>query len=43
MLVLYRDEHRWEDRRFVEFPSFLRQGDCVVLTLERTIQSAANT
>jgi len=22
MLVLYRDEQRWEDRRFVEFPSF---------------------
>jgi S-adenosylmethionine:tRNA ribosyltransferase-isomerase len=39
MLVLYRDEQRWEDRRFVEFPSFLRQGDCVVLNNSRVIPS----
>src|ERR1700724_3710723 len=31
MLVLYRGERRWEDRRFIEFPSFLRLGDCAVL------------
>ena len=39
MLVLYRDEHRWEDRRFVEFPSFLRPADCVVLNNSRVIPS----
>jgi len=31
MLVVYRAESRWEDRRFREFPSFLRPGDCLVL------------
>jgi S-adenosylmethionine:tRNA ribosyltransferase-isomerase len=31
MLVLYRDEQRWEDRTFREFPQFLRAGDCLVL------------
>lgn len=31
MLVLYRDEQRWEDRVFREFPQFLRPGDCLVL------------
>ena len=31
MLVLYRDEQRWEDRAFREFPRFLRPGDCLVL------------
>jgi S-adenosylmethionine:tRNA ribosyltransferase-isomerase len=39
MLVLYRDEQRWEDRRFVEFPSFLGQGDCVVLNNSKVIPS----
>jgi S-adenosylmethionine:tRNA ribosyltransferase-isomerase len=39
MLVLYRDKQRWEDRRFVEFPSFLRPGDCVVLNNSRVIPS----
>jgi S-adenosylmethionine:tRNA ribosyltransferase-isomerase len=39
MLVLYRDEHRWEDRQFVEFPGFLRSGDCVVLNNSRVIPS----
>jgi S-adenosylmethionine:tRNA ribosyltransferase-isomerase len=39
MLVLYRGEQRWEDRRFVEFPSFLRLGDCVVLNNSRVIPS----
>jgi S-adenosylmethionine:tRNA ribosyltransferase-isomerase len=39
MLVLYRAEQRWEDRRFVEFPSFLRPGDCVVLNNSRVIPS----
>jgi S-adenosylmethionine:tRNA ribosyltransferase-isomerase len=31
MLVLYRDQQRWEDRAFREFPQFLRPGDCLVL------------
>ncbi len=31
MLVLYRREERWEDRRFREFPQFLTAGDCLVL------------
>ena len=39
MLVLYRGEQRWEDRRFVEFPSFLRAGDCLVLNNSRVIPS----
>jgi len=39
MLVLYRDEQRWEDRRFVEFPSFLRAGDCLVLNNSKVIPS----
>jgi S-adenosylmethionine:tRNA ribosyltransferase-isomerase len=39
MLVLYRAEKRWEDRRFVEFPSFLRAGDCLVLNNSRVIPS----
>ncbi len=39
MLVLYREEQRWEDRRFVDFPNFLRPGDCVVLNNSRVIPS----
>src|SRR5437870_6836571 len=39
MLVLYRGEGRWEDRRFVEFPDFLRAGDCVVLNNSKVIPS----
>jgi len=39
MLVLHRTEERWEDRRFVEFPSFLKQGDCLVLNDSRVIPS----
>src|SRR6266446_6543561 len=35
MLVVYRDEARWEDREFREFPSFLRAGDCLVLNDSR--------
>jgi len=31
MLVLYREEQRWEDRNFRELPSFLGPGDCLVL------------
>lgn len=39
MLALYRRDQRWEDRRFVEFPSFLRPGDCVALNNSRVIPS----
>jgi S-adenosylmethionine:tRNA ribosyltransferase-isomerase len=39
MLVVYRDERRFEDRRFREFPSFLREGDCVILNDSRVLPS----
>jgi S-adenosylmethionine:tRNA ribosyltransferase-isomerase len=39
MLVLYRAEQRWEDRRFVELPGFLQPGDCLVLNNSRVIPS----
>jgi S-adenosylmethionine:tRNA ribosyltransferase-isomerase len=35
MLVVYRQEGRWEDRQFREFPSFLHPGDCLVLNDSR--------
>src|SRR5882762_8905271 len=35
MLVVYRNERRWEDRSFRDFPSFLRAGDCLVLNDSR--------
>jgi S-adenosylmethionine:tRNA ribosyltransferase-isomerase len=35
MLVLYRREGRWEDRRFRELPEFVRAGDCMVLNDSR--------
>ena len=35
MLVLHRQEQRWEDRAFRDFPSFLRDGDCLVLNDSR--------
>lgn len=39
MLVLDRSTGRWEDRRFVEFPGYLRSGDCLVLNNSRVIPS----
>ncbi len=39
MLVLYRAEHRFEDHWFREFPTFLREGDCVVLNDSRVLPS----
>ncbi len=39
MLVLHRDEQRFEDRLFREFPSFLKKGDCVVLNDSRVLPS----
>jgi S-adenosylmethionine:tRNA ribosyltransferase-isomerase len=35
MLVVYRDQGRWEDRQFREFPEFLHPGDCLVLNDSR--------
>jgi S-adenosylmethionine:tRNA ribosyltransferase-isomerase len=35
MLVVYRDDGRWEDRTFREFPEFLHPGDCLVLNDSR--------
>ncbi|HEV2689045.1 MAG TPA: tRNA preQ1(34) S-adenosylmethionine ribosyltransferase-isomerase QueA [Bryobacteraceae bacterium] len=39
MLVLYRDEQRWEDRQFRELPQFLRPGDCLVLNDSKVFPS----
>jgi S-adenosylmethionine:tRNA ribosyltransferase-isomerase len=39
MLVLYRQEQRWEDRSFQEFPQFLRAGDCLVLNDSKVFPS----
>jgi S-adenosylmethionine:tRNA ribosyltransferase-isomerase len=39
MLVLYRNEQRWEDRAFREFPKFLEPGDCLVLNDSRVFPS----
>jgi S-adenosylmethionine:tRNA ribosyltransferase-isomerase len=39
MLVLYRQEQRWEDRRFEEFPSFLAEGDCLIVNNSRVFPS----
>jgi S-adenosylmethionine:tRNA ribosyltransferase-isomerase len=35
MLVVHRDEGRWEDRTFRDLPEFLRTGDCLVLNDSR--------
>jgi S-adenosylmethionine:tRNA ribosyltransferase-isomerase len=39
MLVLYRNEARWEDRCFSDFPAFLRSGDALVLNDTRVFPS----
>jgi S-adenosylmethionine:tRNA ribosyltransferase-isomerase len=39
MLVLYRDEQRWEDRMFRELPQFLRAGDRLVLNDSKVFPS----
>jgi len=39
MLVLYRDQGRWEDRPFRELPQFLRPGDCLVLNDSKVFPS----
>ena len=37
MLVVYKDEGRWEHRLFADFESYLRDGDLVVLNDTRVI------
>jgi S-adenosylmethionine:tRNA ribosyltransferase-isomerase len=39
MLVLHREEQRWEDRMFRELPEFLGAGDCLVLNDSRVFPS----
>src|SRR6516225_2982285 len=39
MLVLYRQEERWEDRMFRELPQFLGSGDCLVLNDSKVFPS----
>jgi S-adenosylmethionine:tRNA ribosyltransferase-isomerase len=39
MLVLYREEQRWEDRTFRDFPAFLNPGDCIVLNDSKVLPS----
>ena len=39
MLVLYREEQRWEERVFREFPQFLKPGDCLVLNDSKVFPS----
>ena len=35
MLVIHRDEGRWEDRAFADLPEYLRPGDCLVVNDSR--------
>lgn len=39
MLVLHRNEQRWEDRWFRDFPGFLHSGDCLVLNDSKVFPS----
>jgi S-adenosylmethionine:tRNA ribosyltransferase-isomerase len=39
MLVLFRNEQRWEDRTVRELPQFMRQGDCLVLNDSKVFPS----
>jgi S-adenosylmethionine:tRNA ribosyltransferase-isomerase len=39
MLVVHRDEQRWEDRAFRKFPQVLRTGDCLVLNDSKVFPS----
>jgi S-adenosylmethionine:tRNA ribosyltransferase-isomerase len=39
MLVLHREERRWEDRTFREFPQYLAAGDCLVLNDSKVFPS----
>ena len=37
LLVLYRNQRRWEERRFFELPSLLRHGDLLVVNDSKVI------
>jgi len=37
MLVVHRAENRFEDRRFRDFPTFIRPGDTLVLNDSRVL------
>ncbi len=39
MLVLHRQDRRWEDRQFRELPMFLNPGDALVLNDSRVLPS----
>jgi len=39
MLVLFREEQRWEDRTVRELPQFMRHGDCLVLNDSKVFPS----
>jgi S-adenosylmethionine:tRNA ribosyltransferase-isomerase len=39
MLVLHRDSGTWEDRRFVDLPSYLRSGDAIVFNNSRVFRA----
>jgi S-adenosylmethionine:tRNA ribosyltransferase-isomerase len=39
MLVLQRHRCAWEDRRFRDFPEYLRPGDCLVINDSRVLPS----
>jgi S-adenosylmethionine:tRNA ribosyltransferase-isomerase len=39
MLVLQRDEQRWEDRTFRDLPEYLAPGDCLVVNESRVFPS----
>ncbi len=39
MLVVHRQEQRWEDRTFRELPEFLHPGDCLVLNDSKVFPS----
>jgi S-adenosylmethionine:tRNA ribosyltransferase-isomerase len=39
MLVVYRNEGRWEDREFREFPGYLGPGDCLLVNDSKVFPS----
>jgi S-adenosylmethionine:tRNA ribosyltransferase-isomerase len=39
MLVVDRSQGTWQDRKFSEFPQFVRQGDCLILNNTRVFPS----
>jgi S-adenosylmethionine:tRNA ribosyltransferase-isomerase len=39
MLVLYRNQEKWEDRSFADLPEFLGEGDCLIVNDSRVFPS----